>query len=194
MGFYQFLHGEVNLKTLKSIRFIIPFLIFAFIVFFLWRGLFLKPNLIPSPLIGKSAPSFQLKQLTDAHKKTTEKDFLGHITLVNVWATWCVTCRAEHDFLIKLSNHQNLMLYGLNYKDNAEKANKWLSVLGNPYQIVAFDPEGKVAIDWGVYGTPETFILDKKGIVRYKHIGPLSMDVWERDLQPIIRKLGKEPS
>jgi cytochrome c biogenesis protein CcmG/thiol:disulfide interchange protein DsbE len=172
----------------------IPFVIFIVVAFVLWRGLFLKPNVIPSPLIGKAAPSFHLKQLPDSSKKTSEKDFIGHITLVNVWATWCVACRAEHEFLLKLSNHRDLMLYGLNYKDDAEKAKQWLSVLGNPYQIVAFDPEGKVAIDWGVYGTPETFILDKKGVVRHKHIGPISMEVWERDLQPVIRKLGNEPA
>lgn len=180
------------MKNLKSIRFIIPLIIFGVVVIFLWRGLFLKPNLVPSPLIGKSAPSFQLNQLMDPTLKTSHKDFLGHITLVNVWATWCIACKAEHDFLLKLSNHRDLMLYGLNYKDDPTKARDWLNTLGNPYQVVAVDQAGEVAIDWGVYGTPETFIIDKKGVIRHKHIGPISMDVWERDIQPVIRKLQRE--
>ncbi len=177
---------------MKPFKFIMPLLIFIVIAIILWGGLSRPPNLIPSPLIGKSAPSFHVDQLTDLHKKTSNKDFIGHLTLVNVWATWCATCKEEHEFLLKLSNHHDLMLYGLNYKDDAEKARKWLSILGNPYQIIAFDPEGKVAIDWGVYGTPETFILDKKGIIRHKHIGALSMEIWEREIQPLIRKLEME--
>ncbi len=180
------------MKVFKSIRFIIPLIIFGILIVFLWRGLFLKPNLVPSPLIGKSAPSFQLHQLMEPTLKTSQKDLIGHITLLNVWATWCVACKVEHGFLLKLSNHRDLMLYGLNYKDDATKAKEWLNTLGNPYQMVAFDPTGEVAIDWGVYGTPETFILDKKGIIRHKVIGPLSMEVWEREIQPIIRKLQME--
>lgn len=182
------------MNILKKMRFVIPFFIFIVMVVFLWRSLSLKPNLIPSPLIDKPAPSFSLPLLTDPKLKTTEKDFIGHITLVNVWATWCYACQEEHEFLLKLSNHRDLMIYGLNYKDDARKASHWLSMYGNPYHIVAFDETGRIAIDWGVYGTPESFILDKKGIVRYKHIGPLSMDVWERELQPIIKKLESDPS
>jgi cytochrome c biogenesis protein CcmG/thiol:disulfide interchange protein DsbE len=173
---------------------IIPLMVFIVMVIFLWKGLSLKSNLIPSPLINKSAPSFSLPLLADLKVKTSEKDFLGHITLVNVWATWCIACQEEHEFLLKLANHHDLVLYGLNYKDNAEKAKKWLEIYGNPYKMVAVDESGDIAIDWGVYGTPESFILDKKGIIRYKHIGPLSMEIWERELQPIVKKLESETS
>jgi cytochrome c biogenesis protein CcmG, thiol:disulfide interchange protein DsbE len=171
----------------------IPFIIFIFFIFFLWRGLSLKPSLIPSPLIHKPAPTFTLPNILDPENHTSEKDFLGHVTLVNVWATWCETCVYEHDFLVESSkNNPDILFYGLNYKDELPKVRQWLKSYDNPYKIIAFDGEGRVAIDWGVYGTPETFILDKKGIIRYKYIGALNQAIWQKEFAPLIQQLESE--
>ncbi len=170
----------------------LPFIIFAFIFILLLRGLSLHPNVISSPLIGKPAPSFQLPSLSNAKKIVTNKDFLGHVTLFNVWATWCYACAEEHSFILQLAKNQQVNFYGLNYKDNRLAAKKWLQNNGNPYHVVAVDESGKTAIDWGVYGAPETFVLDKKGIIRYKQIGPIDAEVWGKNLGPLINKLNQE--
>ncbi len=177
---------------LKKIYFILPLIVFIFIFFFLWRGLNLHPNQIPSPLIGQRAPSFSLPTLYDPAKRTTNSDFLGHVTLVNVWATWCEACREEHRTLLWLAENEHVFFYGLNYKDDIDAAKKWLKQYGNPYQIVAVDETGETSMDWGVYGTPETFVLDKRGMIRYKHIGPIDQNSWERNLKPFIEKLQGE--
>jgi len=175
-----------------KMRFLLPLIFFLFLVAVLWRGLGLHPNQIPSPLVDKPAPAFQLQTLANPKKMTSNKDFIGHVTLVNVWATWCFSCAEEHDFLLNLIKKENLFLYGLNYKDDPIAAKDWLKKRGNPYNIIASDETGSVAIDWGVYGTPETFVVDKKGIIRYKHIGAITADIWEKDLQPLVNKLRGE--
>ena len=135
-----------------------PLIVFALLVVLLAVGLTLNPRLVPSPLIGKSAPAFELPLLLqEGH--FSNKDLLGHVTLLNVWASWCYACRQEHDVVKHLSS-QGVRVIGLNYKDDADDAKKWLAALGNPYQAIAADRNGRIAIDWGVYGAPETFLID----------------------------------
>ena len=177
------------MNILKQPRFILPLIIFALIVMLLWRGLELNPTEVPSPLINKPSPTFQSPELFKATQIITNADFIGQVTLFNVWATWCYACALEHDFLMQLAKDHSVNIYGLNYKNDPVLARKWLAEYGNPYKIVAVDQSGSVAIDWGVYGTPETFIIDKKGVIRYKHIGPITADVWAGTLQPIVQKL-----
>jgi cytochrome c biogenesis protein CcmG/thiol:disulfide interchange protein DsbE len=174
-----------------KMRFIFPLIIFFLVGLTLWRGLGMHPNEIPSPLINKPAPDFQVTTL-EGSKKLSNQDFFGHVSLLNVWATWCEACAAEHEFLLGLANDKNLYLYGLDYKDDASAAKKLLSEKGNPYRSVGVDLSGDTAINWGVYGTPETFVIDKKGIIRYKQIGALTADNWENVISPLIAKLEKE--
>ncbi len=176
------------MKILK----ILPLGIFFIIIFFLFKGLNLHPDIIPSPLINKPAPLFALPTLDNPKKIVTNHDFLHHITLLNVWASWCTTCADEHEFLIKLAKNTDIILYGFNYKDDLTNAKKWLAEYGNPYQIIVVDQQGLSAIDWGVYGTPETFLIDQQGIVRYKVIGSLTQEKWDRELWPLIKKIQKE--
>ena len=176
------------MKILKSV----PLLLFVLITILLWRGLSLHPTEIPSPLINKAVPVFSLPSLMDGKKLVTNKDFLGHITLLNVWATWCYACADEHALIMQLAQNEHVVFYGLNYKDDNNAAKKWLSDNGNPYSLIAVDQEGHAAIDWGVYGTPETFVIDKKGIIRFKLIGPITENTWAKTLKPLIEKLRSE--
>ena len=159
-------------KQTSVFRRFMPLIIFAVLVGFLAVGLTLNPRLVPSPLIGKPAPEFELPLLLQ-DGTFSNKDFIGHVTLVNVWASWCFACRQEHE-AVKYLSKKGVRIIGLNYKDKASDAKKWLAALGNPYQAIAADTDGRVAIDWGVYGAPETFLIDKQGIIRHKVIGPLS--------------------
>ncbi len=170
---------------------VLPLVLFLMIVILLGRGLTLHPSEIPSPLINQPAPVFELPQLL-RKTMTTQNDFLGHVTLVNVWATWCYACSLEHPFLMALAHAHSVMIYGLDYKDNPYQAREWLKEHGNPYDKIAVDETGNVAIDWGVYGTPETFILDKKGRIRYKQIGAITPESWQRDMQPVVEQLQQE--
>jgi cytochrome c biogenesis protein CcmG/thiol:disulfide interchange protein DsbE len=171
-----------------KIRFLLPLIIFTLIGCILWRGLKLHPGQIPSPLINKAAPEFNLPDLLTSNRVTTQA-LQGHVTLLNVWATWCQACAQEHDYLVDLANNAGVIFYGLNYKDDPAAAKNWLREHGNPYQLIGIDDKGNVAIDWGVYGAPETFIVDKHGIVRYKQIGPITPEVWAQTLKPLIDKL-----
>jgi cytochrome c biogenesis protein CcmG/thiol:disulfide interchange protein DsbE len=149
-----------------------PLIIFAALVVLLAIGLTLNPRLVPSPFIGKPAPEFELPLLL-SDGSFSNKDLIGHVTLLNVWASWCFACRQEHETVKSLSR-KGVRIIGLNYKDEAADAKNWLVRLGNPYQAIAADVDGRIAIDWGVYGAPETFLIDKSGIIRHKVIGPLS--------------------
>ena len=151
---------------------LMPLIIFVALVAVLGIGLTLNPRLVPSPLIGKPAPEFNLPLLFN-EGRFTNKDLIGHVTLVNVWASWCFACRQEHETVKHLSRN-GVRVIGLNYKDEPDAAKNWLAKLGNPYQAIAVDYNGRIAIDWGVYGAPETFLIDKDGIIRHKVIGPLS--------------------
>lgn len=159
-------------KPASLLKRFMPLIAFAVLVALLAVGLTLNPRLVPSPLIGKPAPQFELPLLLQ-EGTFSNKDFIGHVTLVNVWASWCFACRQEHD-VVKYLSRQGVRIIGLNYKDKPADAKKWLKVLGNPYQAIAADEDGRIAIDWGVYGAPETFLIDKQGIIRHKVIGPLS--------------------
>ncbi|MEJ2326310.1 MAG: DsbE family thiol:disulfide interchange protein [Chromatiaceae bacterium] len=155
----------------------------------MFYGLYQDPHRVPSPLIGRPAPKFTLPALEDPKVTISNADLTGKVSLVNVWATWCVSCRAEHKELMRLAKVDGVRILGLNYKDDREDAKRWLQIYGNPYVANAFDADGRVGIDWGVYGTPETFLVDRNGIIRYKQIGPIDQQVWEKTLRPLIDKL-----
>ena len=173
----------------RYLRYLAPLAIFALLVAFLYRGLSMDPKLVPSPLIGKPAPAFSLPRLDDPSATISNTDLKGKVTLLNVWATWCVSCRQEHETLVELAKTGQVDIYGLNYKDDRQDAKRWLAQFGNPYIANAFDGSGRVAIDWGVYGAPETFIIDRNGIIRHKHIGPLTVDIINREILPLVAKL-----
>ncbi len=176
------------------IRFALPVAVFAVLVAFLYAGLSLNPREVPSPFIGKSAPVFSLPVLAEAPREFSPADMKGQVWLLNVWATWCPGCRQEHDTLLRLAQRNLAPMVGFDYKDEPAKAQQWLQQLGDPYHVVVEDIDGSVAIDWGVYGAPETFIIDAKGIVRYKHIGPLDDASVASDIVPVIEKLKAERS
>ena len=170
-------------------RYVIPVVVFAVLVVFLAIGLNLDPREVPSPLIGKPVPEFTLTRLKDPNTSFSNEDLKGEVSLLNVWATWCVSCRAEHELLMALANSKRVSIYGLNYKDDRKDALRWLQALGDPYTANAFDGDGRVGIDWGVYGTPETFVIDKQGVIRHKIIGPITVDRLNKELLPLIDQL-----
>ncbi len=176
----------------RYLRYLVPLLIFAGMAGFLFMGLGLDPRHVPSPLIGKPVPEFSLPRLKDPGNTIGSADLKGKVYLFNIWATWCPSCRAEHDLLVRLAGSGAVDIYGLIWKDDRDKALAWLRQLGDPFVANAFDQAGRVAIDWGVYGAPETFIVDRRGIIRYKHAGPLSAQLLEDEILPLIRKLKAE--
>ncbi|BCX88878.1 cytochrome c biogenesis protein CcmG, thiol:disulfide interchange protein DsbE [Methylomarinovum tepidoasis] len=173
------------------LKYLLPLGLFVGLLILLGVGLTLNPREVPSPLIGKPAPQFNLPRLDDPQASFDSARFQGKVSLFNVWASWCVACRQEHAFLMQLAR-QGVTIYGLDYKDTREAGLQWIERLGNPYQAVAFDAAGKVAIDWGVYGVPETFVIDKQGVIRYKHIGPITPRDWEEKLGPLVAYLEKQ--
>ncbi len=174
-------------------RFLVPLVLFLLLIGLFVAGLKLDPRKVPSPLIDKPAPQFSLPGLLDKEKIIDTAELTKHkVSLFNVWATWCVACRQEHPFLMALARAGDVPIYGLNYKDKREDAIRWLNQYGNPYVANAFDEDGRVGIEWGVYGTPETFVIDSKGIVRYKQIGPLTEQVWQETILPLINEIRAE--
>ena len=169
-------------------KFLLPFAAFVALVVLFAFGL--NPNrdihALPSPLIGKPAPSFTLTDVLDPSRPVGNAGLKGQVYIVNVWATWCVPCREEHETLLEISRQHVVPLIGLNWKDRRERAQQWLERLGNPYQAVAFDGDGRVAIDWGVYGAPETYLVDGQGRVIFKFISPMTLQVWQREFLPRI--------
>ena len=176
---------------MKSLRFIIPLALFGVLVAFLAVGLKLNPREVPSPLIGKPAPAFALTHLGDAGKTLGRDDMLGKVWLLNVWASWCVSCREEHPLLVELGKAKLVPIVGLNYKDESVAGKRWLAQNGDPYNVSVIDRDGRVGIDWGVYGVPETFVVDKAGVIRHKHIGPLSAQDLQQKIIPLVRELQK---
>ena len=170
-------------------RYLIPLAIFVVLVAFLGLGLGLNPREVPSPLIGKPAPAFQLAQLHQPDRSFARTDMLGKVWLLNVWASWCVSCRQEHPLLLELANSNAVPLYGLNYKDQRDEALTWLAQFGDPYALSISDRDGRVGIDFGVYGVPETFVIDKAGVIRYKQIGPLTPEALKDKILPLVRQL-----
>jgi len=176
---------------LKVWRYTLPLAFFLVVVAFLWRGLTLDPSRVPSPLIDKPAPAFQLPGLKNPDRKISSSDMLGRVWLLNVWGSWCVSCRAEHEVLVALAKSGAVPIVGLNWKDDRTAALAWLQQFGDPYIESAADTAGDVAINYGVYGAPETFIIDKHGTIRHKVIGPLTPERVETEVLPIVQKLEK---
>jgi len=183
----------VNAMKTK-VRVLLPLAAFGIMAAFLAVGLGLNPRIVPSPLIEKPAPEFRLPELHDSSRIISKADLKGQVSLLNVWASWCVACRQEHPWLMGLSAAGAVPVYGLNYKDERSDAIEWLGKLGNPYRAIAADRDGRVGIDWGVYGVPETFVIDQRGIIRYKHIGPLDGEALQDVVLPLVRRLQQEGS
>lgn len=170
-------------------KFIIPIGLFALLGVLLAVGLKLDPRKIPSPLVDKPLPAFSLPTLDNPSRSLSNEDFKGKVVLINVWASWCAACRQEHPLLMEVARAKQVPLIGLNYKDKREDGLRVLQTEGNPYDVSLVDADGRVGIDWGVYGVPETFVIDKTGVVRYKYIGPISVQDWEKIVLPLIQKL-----
>jgi cytochrome c biogenesis protein CcmG, thiol:disulfide interchange protein DsbE len=166
----------------------IPLAIFVVLIGLFFRGLSLDPNEMPSALLNKSVPAFSLPRLANLEETNTDKILHGKVSLLNVWATWCATCREEHAFLNQLQK-QGIHIVGIDYKDNALDAQRWIAELGNPYDEILVDADGRVGLDLGVFGAPETYVIDKQGVIRYKHIGDLNQKVWSETIQPIVTAL-----
>lgn len=172
------------------VRFL-PIVIFAVLVGFFAVGLGLNSRLVPSPLIDKSAPPFSLPSLDGEETQVSVDALRGRVWLLNVWASWCVACRVEHAYVKRLAD-EGAYIVGLNYKDAPQEAQQWLAEWGNPYRQVAVDADGAAGLDWGVYGVPETFVVDAQGVIRYKHIGPLAEEDLHRTIRPLLVALRAE--
>jgi cytochrome c biogenesis protein CcmG, thiol:disulfide interchange protein DsbE len=172
---------------MKRMKLFLPLVIFAILAIFLMRGLKLDPSAMPSALLNKPWPVFSLPTL-ESGEIVSEKNLLGQKALVNIWATWCVTCRVEHPFLMQLQQ-QGITIYSVNYKDNQADAKAWLQEKGNPYRFTIIDADGKLGIDLGVFGAPETYFIDSHGVIRYKHVGDLNERVWNEELKTVWDKL-----
>jgi cytochrome c biogenesis protein CcmG/thiol:disulfide interchange protein DsbE len=170
-------------------RFLIPLGIFIVLVGFLAVGLKLNPREVPSPLIGKPAPDFKLALLSDPARQMSPADLRGKVWLFNVWASWCGSCRQEHDLLLELSKQGVVPIYGMDYKDQPGDAQAVLNRYGNPYVETVVDLDGRAGINYGVYGVPETYVIDKTGIIRYKHTGPLTRDSLDKKILPLVKEL-----
>ena len=171
-------------------RFAVPIIVFLLLVVVFSFGLFNDPRELPSPFLGEQAPAFEVASLTEPERIVGSADYAGKMALVNVWATWCGGCRQEHGFLMQLARSGSIAIYGINWRDDREAALGWLQQLGNPYEFSAFDADGRVGIDWGVYGAPETFLISPDGIVLHKHLGPLDARIWQEDFVPLIESAG----
>ena len=165
---------------------------FVALVLLLGVGLNLNPREVPSPLINKPAPAFTLPQLHEPSKSFSPAEMRGQVWLLNVWASWCVSCRQEHPVLMELAKTGLVPIYGLNYKDKRDEGIAWLKQFGDPYKLSAFDLKGQVGIDYGVYGVPETYVIDKKGVIRYKQIGIVTPEILEKKVLPLVKTLEQE--
>jgi len=174
----------------KTLAFLLPLLVFLGIAAVLFRGLSLDPREIPSPLINKPAPEFHLESLETPGRMVDRKDMLGKVWLLNAWASWCVACREEHPLLVEFAKTAAVPIVGLNYKDTRVEGMRWLAQFGNPYVTSAFDNSGRTGIDYGVYAVPETFLIDKQGVIRFKQIGPVTPELLQNKILPLIRSLG----
>ena len=167
----------------------LPLVIFIALAWFLFDGLGRDTKKLPSPLIGKSFPNIEVEDFSTKEKYTTHSLLKGNITLVNVWASWCVTCRAEHQMLINISKNNSVQMLGVNYKDTRKEGEFFLNRLGNPYDKIIFDQTGKLGLELGVYATPETFIVDNQGVIQFKRVGQLTLEIWKTQIFPLIQQL-----
>ena len=173
---------------MRKLFFLLPLALCAGLGFFLWKGLYLDPRELPSALVDRPMPAFELPSLTDPQRQLSVADLKGEVALVNVWATWCPTCKEEHSFLNQLAQ-QGVVIYGINYKDEPVKATAWLQRYLNPYREVILDQEGRLGLDLGVYGAPETYVIDSQGMIRYRHVGAVDAKVWQQ-LQAVMAEVG----
>lgn len=174
---------------MRKLLFLAPIVVFGGLAVLFWRGLGLDPSKVPSPLIDKPAPAMALPPLVESKGGIAAADFRGKVTLVNFFASWCVPCRAEHPLLMGLAGRDDFALVGVNYKDKPEDALKWLLALGDPYERIGVDADGRTAIEWGVYGVPESYLIDREGRVRFKQIGPFTEQDIAEKLIPLLREL-----
>jgi len=174
---------------MKALRYLVPLAIFLVLVAFMGVGLTRDPRQVPSPLVGKPAPAFDLERLHEAGKRLSTADLKGQVWLLNVWASWCVSCRVEHPLLMQLAKANVVPVIGLDYKDKPADGRAWLVEHGDPYRISVIDQDGRAGIDWGVYGVPETFVIDKEGIIRFKQIGPVTPELLKGKILPMIAEL-----
>jgi cytochrome c biogenesis protein CcmG/thiol:disulfide interchange protein DsbE len=176
--------------SLYRFLFVLPLVVFAALSLYFTAGLSRDPHAIPSVLIDKPAPPFELPPLPGQAPGLATADLRGTPLLLNVFASWCAPCRLEHPLLVRLAGELRIPVYGINYKDKPEDALAWLKALGNPYRAIGADRDGRVGIEFGVYGVPETFVIDREGRIRYKHVGPLTAETVEGVLLPLLKKLG----
>ena len=175
------------------LKYLLPLAVFLVLAAFLFVGLYLNPRDVPSAMVGKPAPEFTLPQLDNPDETVSKKDLLGKVYLLNVWASWCEACRYEHPFYVDLKRAgEKTLLVGFNYRDKRYAAKQWLRQLGDPYDISLMDEKGRVAIDFGVTGAPETYIVDKKGVIRHQVLGAVTPEVWKKKVAPLIKKLEAE--
>jgi cytochrome c biogenesis protein CcmG, thiol:disulfide interchange protein DsbE len=174
---------------MRALKFIIPLALFLALAVFFAVGLTRDPRTVPSPYIDKPAPAFRLEQLQQPKLAFVPEDMRGKVWMLNVWASWCASCRIEHPILVDMARKRVVPIVGLNYKDKREDAIAWLARHGDPYELSAWDIDGRVGIDYGVYGAPETFLIDKQGVIRHKQIGPITPEALEKTILPLIRKL-----
>ena len=172
------------------LRFIIPIGLFVALAVFLFIGLSRDKETLPSPLIGKPAPQFELPRVEDPSQKISSREFAGRPYVVNIWGSWCFACREEHAALMEIARRGEIPLIGLNWKDELPLAQQWLKQLGNPYVASGFDPEGDAGIDWGAYGAPETFLVDARGIIVHKYVSPMTVAIWEQEFLPRVQQTG----
>jgi cytochrome c biogenesis protein CcmG/thiol:disulfide interchange protein DsbE len=173
-------------------RYLLPAAVFVALVGFFFVGLHRDKSELPSPLIGKPAPHFELTLVEDPDKTIGTSSLQGKPFVLNVWGSWCIACRQEHPVLLQIAQRGEVPLIGLDWNDDRAKAQRWLRQLGNPYAATAFDGEGRTAIDWGVYGAPETFLVDANGIIVYKYIGPLTIESWEEEFVSRLQSMGAQ--
>lgn len=170
-------------------KFLLPLAVLIVVVGFLGVGLRLNPREVPSPLIGKAAPPFTLPVLHTPAKTVSNTDLKGQVWMLNVWASWCVSCRDEHPVLVELARQKVVPIVGLNYKDKSDDAKAWLKKFGDPYVMSLVDANGQIGIDYGVYGVPETYVIDRDGVIRYKKIGPVTPDTVREKILPLVKQL-----
>ncbi len=173
----------------KLLKFLLPLALFFVVAGFLFKGLYLDPHEVPSPLVGKPAPSFEAPMLGETGKTFSSQDMKGKVWLLNVWASWCGACREEHPVLMDMSKISEFEMVGLDYKDTDAEAKDVLNTAGNPYKLVVTDAEGKIGINYGVYGVPETYLIDKAGVIRYKQIGPITKELLYTKILPMVKEL-----
>ena len=175
---------------MKALKLLVPLGVFLALAAFFAIGLTRDPRTVPSPFIDKPAPAFRLEHLQDSRVAFTPEEMKGKVWMLNVWASWCASCRVEHPLLVEMSRRKIVPIVGLNYKDKREDALPWLAKFGDPYALSVWDIDGRVGIDYGVYGAPETFVIDKEGVIRHKQIGPITPEALEKTILPLLEKLG----